>query len=507
MEKNRSRLGQQQKLQQTQTLSPQQLQLVRLLELPALEMEERTRAELQDNPALEEVRDDSLHAADEMPENEPGDEEDMGEIRPEVPEPDSDDTDFSLGDYLTEDDIPPYKLRQATGVAPTRAEDIPFSEASSFYELLTEQLGERTLSPKQRQLAEYLIGSLDDDGLLRKPLGEIADELAIYMGIDATEEELLQALRVLQDFDPPGLAARDLRECLQLQLRRLPRTPQRATAETILNRCYPEFTRRRTDLIAQRLGITPQEAEAAYEEITRLNPRPGNALGEAPGKAAQAIVPDFIVEVGEEDGSLQVSLNDQRIPRLAVNAEYVRMLQDEERASSARATAAGPRRDALLFLKQKVESAKGFISAVQQRRQTLLSTMRAIVDLQASFFREGDESLLRPMTLRDVAQRTGLDISTISRVSNSKWVQTPYGLYSLKHFFTDGYTLESGEETTSREIRRILKEHIDQEDKSHPLTDEELCALLQQKGYPLARRTVAKYRMQMQIPVARLRKR
>ncbi|MGI6218585.1 MAG: RNA polymerase factor sigma-54 [Bacteroidaceae bacterium] len=506
MEKAHNRLSQQQKLQQTQTLSPQQLQLVRLLELPALEMEERTRAELQDNPALEEVRDDALPAADDAADNEQGGGEEEGDIRPEMPEPDSDDTDYSLGDYLTEDDIPPYKLRQATGVTPTRAEDIPFSEASSFYEQLNEQLSERTLSPKQRQLAEYLIGSLDDDGLLRKPLSEIADELAIYMGIDATEDELLQALRVLQDFDPPGLGARDLRECLLLQLRRLPRTPQRATAEAILNRCYPEFTRKRTDLIAQRLNLTPQEAEVAYAEITRLNPRPGSALGEAPGKAAQAIVPDFTVEVNEEDGSIQVSLNDQRMPRLAVNPEYARMLQEEEAATS-RKNVSSSRRDALLFLKQKVESAKGFISAVQQRRQTLLSTMQAIVDLQEPFFREGDESLLRPMVLRDVAQRTGLDISTISRVSNSKWVQTPYGIYPLKHFFTDGYTLESGEETTSREIRRILKEHIDQEDKQHPLTDEELCALLQQKGYPLARRTVAKYRMQMQIPVARLRKR
>lgn len=504
MEKTRSQLSQQQKLQQTQTLSPQQLQLVRLLELPALEMEERTRAELQDNPALEEVHDEGEPAPEET--DAEGETEMEGDIRPEMPEPDSDDTDLSLGDYLTEDDIPPYKLRQNSGTTPTRAEDIPFSEASSFYEQLHEQLSERTLTPKQQQLAEYLIGSLDDDGLLRKPLAEISDELAIYMGIEASEQELLDALRVVQDFDPPGIGARDLKECLLIQLSRLPATPQRATAAEILRRCYPEFTRKRKDLIAQRLNLTPEQADAAYAEITRLNPRPGSALGEATGKGAQTIVPDFTVEVDEESGELQVTLNDQRMPRLAVNPEYARLLQEEEQAANRKGTTSSARRDALLFLKQKVDSAKGFISAVQQRRQTLLSTMRAIVDIQEPFFREGDESLLRPMVLREVAQRTGLDISTISRVSNSKWVQTPYGIFSLKHFFTDGYTLESGEETTSREIRRILKEQVDHEDKQHPLTDEELCAILRQKGYPVARRTVAKYRMQLQIPVARLRK-
>ena len=500
MEKARSNLTQQQKLQQTQTLSPQQLQLVRLLELPTLEMEERTRAELQDNPALEALPEDNYPAPEEeTPDSGAADEE----IRPELPEPDSSDTDLSLGDYLTEDDIPPYKLRQPSGTTPARAEDIPFSEASSFYEQLGEQLAERTLDPKTRQLVHYLIGSLDDDGLLRKPLGEISDELAIYMGVECTEDELLAALRVLQDFDPPGLAARDLRECLLIQLRRQPPTPGRAAAREILLKCYPEFTRKRKDLIAQRLGLTAEETEQAYREITRLNPRPGSALGEALGRATQVIVPDFTVETDEEGGQLQVSLNDQRIPRLTVNPQYTRMLQEQQPAGQKLSAA---RRDALVFLRQKVESARNFISAVEQRRRTLLSTMQAIVSLQEPFFREGDESLLRPMVLRDVAQRTGLDISTISRVSNSKWVQTPFGIFPLKHFFTDGFTLQSGEETTSREIRRILREHIEAEDKSRPLTDEELCAILQQQGYPLARRTVAKYRMQLHIPVARLRK-
>ncbi len=496
MTSNHSRLSQQQSLQQTQTLSPQQLQVVRLLELPTLEMEERVRAELQDNPALEET------ASDTSPEQESRNDDSAAVADEENTAPESQE-DLILGDYLTEDDIPDYKLQQTFSGNATRAEDIPFSESTSFYEELKEQLSERTLTEHEIQLAEYLIGSLDDDGLLRKPLSEIEDELAIYMGIDSTEEQLQNVLRILQDFDPPGIAARNLQECLLIQLRKRPASPMRKTAEDILTRCYDDFTRKRKDLIARRLNLQPEECDAAYNEITRLNPRPGNALGETLGKASQVIVPDFLVELDEDQGIPRLILNDSRMPQLRVNADFAQMLQsqldhpDKQNKES---------REAMTFLKQKIDTARNFISAVQQRQQTLLATMQAIIDLQRPFFLEGDESLLRPMILRDVADRTGLDISTISRVSNSKWVQTPYGIFPLKHFFIDGITLSSGEEMTSREIRRILKERIDTEDKTHPLTDEELCAILQKEGYPLARRTVAKYRMQLQIPVARLRK-
>lgn len=486
-----SRQIQSQTQQQLQTLSPQQILVVRLLELPALELEDRVHAELLENPALEEGREQSEgeDTFDQNQVDENGDRLEQG--------------DLSLGDYRTEDDIPDYKLRDVNySSKEEQAEDIPFSDAVSFYEILKEQLGERALTERQHQLADYLIGSLDDDGLLRKSLDSIADDLAIYMGMETSEKELEDILGIIQDFDPAGIGARNLQECLLLQIKRKENDPLKLVEQAIIERCYEEFTRKHWDKIKQRLNLSDQQFKDAVTELTRLNPRPGSSLGETMGRNMQQIVPDFLVETND-DGSISLTLNNRNVPELRLSRSFTEMLEEH---TKNKANQSKESRNAMMFLKQKVDAAQGFIDAVKQRQNTLMTTMQAIIDLQRPFFLEGDESLLRPMILKDVAERTGLDISTISRVSNSKYVQTNYGIYSLKFFFSDGYTTEDGEELSVREIRKILKECIDKEDKSAPLTDDELTGILKEKGYPIARRTVAKYRQQLNIPVARLRK-
>jgi len=481
-----SRQVQSQVQQQVQTLSPQQILVVKLLELPAVELEDRVRAELLENPALEEGKEETT--VDDLSENADNDQ--------------SDNEYDSLGDYLTEDDIPDYKLQERNKSKGEQAEEIPFSDTTSFYETLQEQLRERNLTEHQQALAEYLIGSLDDDGLLRKTLDSISDELAIYAGVDAKEQELEEVLSIIQDFDPPGLGARSLQECLLIQIKRKEPSSLQQTELSIIEKCYEEFTRKHWDKIIQRLNLSEEEFEAAINEITKLNPRPGSSLGEVIGRNMQQIVPDFIVETFD-DGSIVLSLNNKNMPELRMSREFNDMLQEH---TYNKANQTKESKEAMLFLKQKMDAAQGFIDAIKQRQNTLQTTMEAIIDLQRPFFQEGDESLLRPMILKDVAERTGLDISTISRVSNSKYVQTNFGIYSLKYFFSDGYTTEDGEEMSVREIRRILKECIDNENKKKPLTDDELADILKEKGYPIARRTVAKYRQQLNIPVARLRK-
>ncbi len=491
-----SRQVQSQAQQQTQTLSPQQILVVKLLELPAVELEDRVRAELLENPALEEGREETANEEySESSETENNSDDSAGGEYD------------SLGDYLTEDDIPDYKLQENNRNRNEQPEEIPFSDTISFYETLREQLGERNLTGHQRELAEYLIGSLDDDGLLRKSLDSICDDLAIYMGIPATMEELTEALLIIQDFDPPGLGARNLQECLLIQIRR--KTAQDDDSarllkieESILSDCYEEFTRKHWERIMQKLNLNETDFRQAIADITKLNPRPGASLGETIGKNLQQIIPDFIVET-DDDGNIALSLNNRNTPQLHISRDFIEMVEEH---TKNRQNQSKESREAMLFLKQKMDAAQGFIDAVKQRQQTLLTTMQAIIDLQRPFFTEGDEALLRPMILKDVAERTGLDISTISRVSNSKYVQTNYGVYSLKFFFNDGYTTGEGEEMSVREIRQALKECIDGEDKNKPYTDDELTDILKEKGYPIARRTVAKYRQQLNLPVARLRK-
>jgi len=486
-----SRQVQTQAQQQVQTLSPQQILAVRLLELPTMELEERIHAELLDNPALEEGKE----APDNDTENDYNVDEN-GDPNPESSE------DLSLGDYRTEDDIPDYKLQENNRSKGEVAEEIPFSDTTSFYETLKEQLSMQDLDAHQKELAEYIIGSLDDDGLLRKSNDTLIDELAIYHGISTTPEELEHIINIIQDFDPAGIGARSLQECLLLQIKRKESSPLKQIEYDIIDKYCDDFTRKNKEKIIQRLGISEEQYDAAVAELVKLNPRPGSSLGEAIGKNFQQIIPDFIVET-EDDGTILLSLNNHNIPELRLSREFTEMLDEHTRNKNNQSKES---KVAMLFLKQKVDAAQGFINAVKQRQQTLMSTMQAIIDLQRPFFQEGDESLLKPMILKDVAERAKLDISTVSRVSNSKYVQTNFGIYALKFFFSDGYTTEDGEELSIREIKRILKELVNGEDKNKPYTDDELADCLKEKGYPIARRTVAKYRQQLNIPVARLRR-
>ncbi|MDE5677395.1 RNA polymerase factor sigma-54 [Phocaeicola sp.] len=485
-----SRQIQTQAQQQIQTLSPQQILVVKLLELPTIELEERIHSEILDNPALEEGKetpenenDDTEYATDEEGNAEAGE-------------------DLSLGDYRNEDDIPDYKLQEHNQSKEGVAEEIPFSDAVSFYEILKDQLQMQELAPEENEIAEYLIGSLDDDGLLRKNMEAIVDELAIYRGIYTDEDELNRILKIVQDFDPAGIGARNLQECLLLQIQRKNDSPLKQTEQGIIGRCFEEFTRKNKEKIIQKLNISEEQYNEAVADLTKLNPRPGSSLGEVIGKNMQQIIPDFIVET-YEDGTIALNLNNRNVPELRLSRQFTELLDEHTRNKDNQSKAS---KDALMFLKQKVDAAQGFINAVKQRQQTLLITMQAIIDIQRPFFLEGNESLLKPMILKDVAERAALDISTISRVSNSKYVQTNYGIYSLKFFFSDGYTTEDGEELSVREIKRILKECVDTENKENPYTDDELTEILKSKGYPIARRTVAKYRQQLNIPVARLRR-
>lgn len=484
---------QSQSQQQVQTLSPQQVLVVKLLELPSLELEDRVRSEVLENPALEEGKEETL------PDNDDSTKEESDFDN----ETESESTDYnSRDDYFSDDDVPDYKLQQPRPTQNQIAEEIPFSDATSFYEMLKEQLNERELSERDHELADYLIGSLDDDGLLRKPLANICDELAIYMGIEANEKELEKVLKVIQDFDPAGIGARSLQECLLLQVERKGNNSFKEMELRILNKYYEDFTRKHWDKIKQRLNLDDATFHSVIEEIKKLNPRPGSSLGEALGKNYQQIIPDFIAET-QDDGSINLSLNSRNTPQLHLNREFRDMMEEH---TKNKANQSKESKEAYTFLKQKIDAAQGFIDAVKQRKNTLMTTMQAIIDLQRPFFVDGDESQLKPMILKDVAEKTHLDISTISRVSNSKYVQTNYGIFPLKIFFSDGYTTEDGEELSTRIIRNALKEIIDNEDKKNPITDDALASILKKKGYPVARRTVSKYRQQLNIPVARLRK-
>ena len=488
-----SRQIQSQAQQQVQTLSPQQVLQVKLLELPTVELEERVHAEILDNPALEEGRDPSEI------------DEDQANEYPTDPDADPEtnyNEDVSLGDYRTEDDIPDYKLQENNRSMGETPEEIPLSDNVSFYETLKEQLDMQELNEEQKILGEYIIGSLDDDGLLRKTTEALMDELAIYQGIYTTEEELEHIISVIQDFDPAGIGARNLQECLLIQIKRKEDSPLKKIEYDIIDQYCDEFTKKNKDKIIQKLDITEDEYNAAVAELVKLNPRPGSSMGEAMGKNLHHIIPDFIVET-EDDGNIILSLNNRNVPELRLSRTFTDMLEEQTKNKANQSKEA---KDAFMFLKQKVDAAQGFINAIKQRQNTMLSTMQAIIDLQRPFFTEGDETLLKPMILKDVAERAKLDISTVSRVSNSKYVQTNFGIFPLKYFFNDGYTTENGEELSVREIKRILKEMVDNEDRQKPLTDDELADALKDKGYPIARRTVAKYRTQLNIPVARLRR-
>ncbi|MDO4755295.1 MAG: RNA polymerase factor sigma-54 [Parabacteroides sp.] len=478
----------QQKLQQK--LSPQQIQLIRLLELPAIELEERVKHELEDNPALEEgkeVLDDFDHAEEEM------NEFDSTEVNS------SEDT-IDLGDYRNEDEIPDYKLRELTERA-EKKEEIPFSASESLNEYLLQQLGLRELPENRVKIAEYIIGNIDDNGYLRRDLSAIADDLTFQVGLDVTEKDVEEVLSVIQDFEPVGVGARNLQECLLLQLTKRDKANASGLAARILTEYFEEFTRKHYDKIMRALDLDEVRMKKVIREITMLNPKPCSSWGGLSETTLSQVIPDFIVET--INGDLVLSLNNRGIPEMRISREYAEMFEDYANNKVNQTT---QMKEAVLFVKQKLDSAQWFIEAIKQRQDTLQRTMEAIIDLQREFFLSGDEMTLRPMILKDVAERTGYDISTISRVSNSKYVQTNFGIYPLKYFFSESMQTDTGEEISTREVKKIMKEHIDGEDKRKPLTDEELASILKEKGYVIARRTVAKYREQLEIPVARLRK-
>ena len=493
-----------QKQQQVQRLSQQQMLQVKLLEMPLTELEESVNAELDDNPALESGGDETDDMdTDGSAEQTEGDDFDTQQEREER----RDALDSALERMRSDDELPAYDSRQQRNNADY--EEIVYGDTVSFIDKLNEQVGERELTDRQRDILEYLIGSLDNDGLLRKDLGSISDELAIYHGIDATAGELEEALKILQDFDPAGIGARTLQECLLLQVDRKVENGEWAgdgklyrCVRTILADYFDAFTKKHWDKIQTALSLSDHQVETLQREIRRLNPKPGASMGETQGRNLQQITPDFIIDT-EDDGTITFSLNHGNLPELHVSPAFNEML------AAYRDNKAGMNRqekEALLYAKEKVDKAQGFIEAVKQRRHTLQVTMKAIIDIQRRFFQDGDEADLKPMILKDIADRTGLDISTISRVSNIKYAQTRWGIFPLRFFFSDSYTTEDGEEMSTRKIKVALKEVIGQEDKRRPLSDDALAKVMKEKGFPIARRTVATYREQLGLPVARLRK-
>ena len=480
-----------QKLQQKllQKLSPQQIQMIKLLEVPAMMLEQRIKKELEENPALEEGPDDDVQDI-------AGDVDDDDDLLN-----DNDHEEFTLDDYIDDDDIPDYRLQSNNYSKDEKRAEIPFSVGSSFHEHLQSQLGLRTLTDKQKVMGEYILGNIDEDGYLRREISSITDDLAFLQNLEATEDELEEVLEVIQDFDPAGVGARTLQECLLLQISRKDSdNGSVAVAKTILTTFFDEFTKRHYDKISQRLELTDDELRAAIEEILKLNPKPGGSVADPYSRTAQQIIPDFILE--QTDNGLDLHLNSRNLPDLKVSRTYSEMLE----AYSRDRTSNKEMKEAVSFVRQKLDAAKWFIDAIRQRQNTLLLTMNAIIEYQKEYFADGDETRMKPMILKDIAEMTGLDISTVSRVVNSKYIQTHFGIYPLKFFFSEGLQTDSGEEVSTREIKKILEECVAGEDKRKPLTDEKLTDILQEKGYQIARRTVAKYREQLNIPVARLRK-
>lgn len=498
---------QQQKLQQLQRLSAQQLLQVKLLQMPLTELEDNINAELDDNPALESENPDDMLQNDSQEDYSPVEdeqdekgEEDAYDHQSEKEERE-DALDKALENIGRDDQMPDYNAERSNKES-AEYEEMVFGDTVSFYDKLREQMDMQILSDKEKEVMEYLIGSLDDDGLLRKDLDSICDELAIYQNIDVSEKEIEQVLHILQSFDPAGIGARNLQECLLLQVGRMSKGRLRAAMRELLEDYFDEFMKKHWEKIKVGMDLNDTQLSTLQEEIHKLNPKPGASLGETEGRNIQQITPDFIIDTAD-DGTVTFTLNRGHIPELTVSPSFVNLLDTYKKNKG---NMSRKDKEALLYAKEKVDKAQGFIEAVKQRRHTLYVTMKAIIDIQKLFFQDGDESDLKPMILKDVADRTGLDISTVSRVSNIKYAQTKWGMFPLKYFFTDGYVTEDGEEMSTRKIKLALQDVIDHEDKKKPLSDDAIAKLMKEKGYPIARRTVAKYREQLGIPVARLRR-
>ena len=478
-------LTQQQKLQTK--LSPAQIQVMRMLELPACELQARINEELQENPALEEGLDKTQETDYQ--------EQDLND---EYQNP-LQNEDFNYDDYVQDDDISERNYNTARSQESAR-EDIPFSVGMSFGEYLKSQIYLTKMDKPDRHIAKFVVGNIDENGYLRRTAEELVDDLSFQEGIVVTDDKMKSIIAEIQRFDPPGVAAYDLQDCLLIQLRQKEQTTNVVLATTIITQYFDIFSRKQYNKIMQRLEVSEEQLKGAISEITRLNPRPGNHwLGTVYDRNQSVVVPDFIVE--EEDEELVISLNQGDIPPLHVSPEYNQMLETYSQESKAHSS----NREAARFVKDKIDAAKWFIDAIRQRNETMMQTMSAIVAYQHEFFLQGDSSYLKPMVLKDIADRTGHDVSTISRVCSNKYVQTQFGTFSLKYFFSESITKQDGGEISTREIKDKVREVIANEDKTHPVTDDELVEILHASGYAIARRTVAKYREQLGIPVARLR--
>ena len=458
-------------LKQTQKLSPLQIQTIKLIELPIQDLEQRIRAELEENPVLDESTSS---------------------------EKDDEHKDISIEELKENDDIAPYKLKVNNWGKDPRPEYNTFSVKQSFSQSLMQQLGFRSLSQQEHDVAAFIVGSLDEDGYLRRDLESLVDDIAFRAGIVTDVEEVERMLKVVQEFEPAGVGARNLRECLLLQLRNMKDCREVQDAVNIIENEFQEFSNKHFQKIMSRLGLDEARLKAAMARIVKLNPAPGGQVDDSYDDQAQQVVPDFILN--ESDGNLSFSMPRFSVPELRVNKKYADILLDSKGSSQRE------QKEAATFIRQKLDSAKWFIEALKQRQNTLQKTMQAILDYQHDYFVDGDESNLRPMVLKDIAEITGFDISTISRVVNSKYIETHFGIYPLKYFFSEGMENSEGEEVSTRELKKALRECVDGEDKKKPLTDEQLVVEMEKRGYKVARRTIAKYRSQLNIPLARWRK-
>ncbi|MDP2423337.1 MAG: RNA polymerase factor sigma-54 [Bacteroidales bacterium] len=487
-----------QKLQQklTQKLSPQQILLMKLLQIPSIALEQRIKQEIEENPVLEDLSESESSQAQEN---------DSGESSDENDDFDKESTDtneeFDLSDYIQDDDdIPAYRTAEQNTSRDYEPKQAPFISSVSFHEQLLAQLGLRDLDSVQLIIAQTIIGNLDDAGYLQRDLNAMVDDLAFSQNLITNTGKIEEVLKVVQDLDPPGIAARNLRECLLLQLKRRDQTPAATRAIHVLEDYFEEFTKKHFDKIIKKAQISEEELKEAIDEVLRLNPKPGDTGGENQ-RQQQYVIPDFVIN--NVDGELMLTLNSKNAPELRLNRTYLDMLEAYTENKNKNSQ---QQKETVMFIKQKIDSARWFIDAIKQRQNTLYVTMKVIMDYQHEYFLEGDETKLRPMILKDIAEIVNLDISTVSRVANSKYVQTPHGTYLLKSFFSESMQTDSGEEVSTREIKKILSNCIEAESKHKPLTDDQLTEILKAKGYNIARRTVAKYREQLNISVARLRK-